>query len=1305
MKNFLLSTIYVILSFTQASSQQIFQNVGCSTLEYHTNNCPTVYDYPINVSGVGLIDQTYGLNKVLIDMDQPIAFDVKLQLVSPSGGVANLASAEEGILSFPQYVGTNYGPSNFLQIGFQPCPEHPLHNDNVPLYTWELFQPIDNFYNYFNEGYDDADGTWYLRVCSFGDPYEVYCAELHFDYICPVILDVVTISPPTCSDSFDGSIAIANSTSSCSDVTYSIDGINFQDGADFFGLGSGTYTAYVQSASTFCYNSFPFTLDYEDNVPPTVYCSTSFDVYYGEGCVASWSLADADYEDNCIVSTANVTISYPNGSSGTYAMVPGFLFDYSYSGGEEGLVTYEFVVTDESGNTTECTVIVNLINPGSPDWTSAAPNINLTGECGINNIDDLISQALDQLDANIASNYCGTSTVSIISENTTNGDCPSISFDGTYALNYNGLQNPEFATVHIELFDTEPPVISGVPSNVQIGCFDAFPDVPTPTAFDFCLGDITNAIQVTSSFATGTCAIDEVAVIYAYTWTVQDGCGNQTSESWEVTVVGDQEMSLGDDIVICPGENTTLQGSGSWNAYTWSDGSSQPTLTVNAEGTYSLYVTTNSGCCFEDAINVSIAPSPMASATGGSITCDQNSVTLMGSSDISGSTFSWTGPNGFSSSLQNPSVGAEGTYELIVTSPAGCTASATAEVTADSSLPDVMATGGTLTCTNTSLTLTSSSNTPNVTFNWTGPNGFNSTDMNVEVNVAGSYIITVTSENGCSASSEVTVASNTTAPTVSVPNATIDCQESSVILNPSGSSNVTYSWTGPNGFSSTDMNPEVSTAGTYTVIVTASNGCTGTATSMVTNDTNAPQISAVGGEINCNNPTVTIQTTGSDQYTYNWVGPNGFTANTKNITVSNAGQYTLTATSANGCQSTVSVDITSNTTKPSVSVEGGTLDCNTTTLTISPDVNANVSYVWTGPNGFSATTMDITVNTPGTYNLIVTAENGCTSSAKAVIMSDKNVPSIDIKDATIDCNASSVVLTPISSVDLEYNWSGPNGFSSTEENPEVSNPGEYTLIVTADNGCTNSSSVIVELDADAPQGSLDVADVNCQSGAATLIFNTNGSYTYSWLKDGVELGQDPSIEVSEPGIYSVLIGADNGCNLVLSYSLPENIGNLQAFIETTNATTTVGGTANISFAAGPKAETIEWDNGNTGTEATDLSVGTHTVTVTDIFGCEYTYTFNIEMESSLNELEYFSEISIYPTISQRNINLRFVLNDYENVSMLIYTSLGELVVQEDFKNIKNYNGTVNIEDYSPGVYLLGIRINGKIFMRRFVKIN
>ncbi|MBK7939393.1 MAG: hypothetical protein IPJ82_20935 [Lewinellaceae bacterium] len=140
-------------------------------------------------------------------------------------------------------------------------------------------------------------------------------------------------------------------------------------------------------------------------------------------------------------------------------------------------------------------------------------------------------------------------------------------------------------------------------------------------------------------------------------------------------------------------------------------------ITVTQPGTYVLTVTASAGgnlCVDTDTIMVTGNTTlPTVSATGGAIGCGGAPTLVNAITNASGPTFAWTGPNSFTSSQQNPSVTQPGSYVVVVTDgTTGCTNSATATVTGNTTPPVVNATGATLSCSVTSIQINSSSNVP-----------------------------------------------------------------------------------------------------------------------------------------------------------------------------------------------------------------------------------------------------------------------------------------------------------------------------------------------------------------------------------------------------------------------------------------------------------------------------------------------------------------------------------------------------------------------------------------------------------------
>jgi len=565
---------------------------------------------------------------------------------------------------------------------------------------------------------------------------------------------------------------------------------------------------------------------------------------------------------------------------------------------------------------------------------------------------------------------------------------------------------------------------------------------------------------------------------------------------------------------------------------------------VSATGTYILLVTNNaSGCTSSDTTLVDQnTTAPGASATGGALTCSAQSIQILGNSPTAGVLFSWTGPNEFGSSLQNPSITDPGTYTLSVTDPVnGCVSTATAQVTQDANVPNATATGGAITCTNSSIQLGGSSSTAGVLFSWTGPNGFSSALQNPTVSTAGNYVLTVTDPtNGCTASSTAIVADSTLAPGVQANGGQLTCTLTSVQLSASSATaGVSYSWTGPNGFTSSLQNPTVSLMGTYTVTATlTSTGCSSSATASVTEDVTAPEISASADSITCINPIAQLSgNSNTAGASFSWTGPNGFTSALQNPTTSVAGIYTLTVTNpVNGCFSTMDVTVAEYLATPGATATGAALTCTQNTVQLSgSSTTTGVNYSWTGPNGFTSSAQNPDVTVAGVYSLTVTnPATGCSSSDTALVSTNITIPDASATGGTLTCEVTSLQLNGVSSTsNAAFSWAGPGGFSSTAQNPSVTVAGSYILTVTDPaNGCTASATATVLENIVAP---LDVVaqamTATCADSVQIVGSSSTNGVSFSWSGPNGFTSSLQSPYVSTNGIYTLTVTDNtNGCS-------------------------------------------------------------------------------------------------------------------------------------------------------------------------------
>lgn len=358
-----------------------------------------------------------------------------------------------------------------------------------------------------------------------------------------------------------------------------------------------------------------------------------------------------------------------------------------------------------------------------------------------------------------------------------------------------------------------------------------------------------------------------------------------------------------------------------------------------------------------------------------------------------------------SATAPTPSTATLGTFTYYVSQTVnGCNSARDSIKVIVSALPNANAgNDSTLTCAAPSLVLNGSSTTSNVTYSWSGAGIVSGgSTASPSINAAGTYTLTVNSLAGCTATDQVIISSNNILPNANAGNdAVLTCTTTSVVLNgTSGTTGAAYSWAGPGSFTSSQQQPNVSTAGTYTLTVTdPSNGCTSTSDQVIVSSNAVLPIASAGIDqnIGCGISSLNLDGSGSSSgagYTYNWttVGGNiSSGATSVSPFVNQPGSYTLTVTNtANGCSATSAVTISASptpvasfTTDPITGIAPLTVNFTNTSQ------NSN-TYVWfLGDNGTeTSSNPSHTYSIPGTYNIILVAsENSqCPDTARFSIV-------------------------------------------------------------------------------------------------------------------------------------------------------------------------------------------------------------------------------------------------------------------------------------------------------------------------------
>ncbi|NJW53893.1 hypothetical protein [Salinimicrobium oceani] len=640
--------------------------------------------------------------------------------------------------------------------------------------------------------------------------------------------------------------------------------------------------------------------------------------------------------------------------------------------------------------------------------------------------------------------------------------------------------------------------------------------------------------------------------------------------------------------ITCIAGSVTLSGSGTSDnvdanlEYLWSGPgefeSLDAEIEVSVAGIYTLRVTDlDNGCFDEDEVEVDQNTDRPSADAGANVelTCTMVEVTLTGvpssdnpSADLE---YSWTGPGEFTSSSLEITVDVPGDYTFRVTDKDnGCFAEDSVEVGQDIEKPTADAGSNVeLTCSAEEITLTgiggSANENADIEYAWTGPGGFTSSSLEITVDVPGDYTLRVTdNENGCYTEDTVEVGQDITAPVADAGiDAEITCAAGSVTLSGSGTSdnvdaNLEYLWSGPGEFESSDAEIEVSVAGIYILRVTdLDNGCFDEDEVEVDQNTDRPLADA-GANVELTCTTVKVTLTGvpssdnpSADLEYSWTGPGEFTSSSLEITVDVPGDYTFRVTDRdNGCFAEDSVEVGQDIEKPTADAGSNVeLTCSVEEITLtgiggSPNENADLEYAWTGPGGFTSSSLEITVDVPGDYTLRVTDNNnGCYTEDTVEVGQDITAPVADAGiDAEITCAAGSVTLSGSGTSDnvdanLEYLWSGPGEFESSDAEIEVSVAGIYTLRVTdLDNGCFDEDEVEVDQNTDRPSADAGAnVELTCTTVEVTLTGvpssdNPSADLEYSWTGPGEFTSSSLEITVDVPGDYTFRVtDKDNGC--------------------------------------------------------------------------------------------------------------------------------------------------------------------------------
>lgn len=738
-----------------------------------------------------------------------------------------------------------------------------------------------------------------------------------------------------------------------------------------------------------------------------------------------------------------------------------------------------------------------------------------------------------------------------------------------------------------------------------------------------------------------------------------NGCSVTTTTAANINTVTPVTSASSTGSITCTTNTINLTSTLAGANYTWAaPGGASITSGTNSQnavgqglGTYTLLVQSSTNGCTNTVVTSAnqntTTPTVTMPATQ-TITCLSPTVTLAGSAGPSSCTPVWTGGACAGANTYTASACSSGNYTLTVTNPAnGCVNSGTVDVVPSSGIPVVNASNnGSITCSNLSVEVAASTTMTPVSYSWSGPGAVTgASTSNGTVTVGGTYQCVVTNTiTGCTSTVTTLVPTNTTIPTTTINvSGVLTCSVTSVVLS-GPLATLGCTWTPSTGGTLNTPTISATSAAVYTLtVMDPANGCTYSTVSSVTQNTTAPSGLSAGTDqtLTCTSTSVTLSgsITSPTNAAINWSGAGVCgTATSLSSAACAAGVYTLTATDGtNGCSSTSTVQVFANAGAPTATISSTALviDCNTTTpsVTVTSTPNTDVTYSWNTPPASTSTNGDIaTFNSPNTYICTVTNTlSNCSTPVQVVVTTNTTVPTLSITGTqSLTCtNPTAVISTTTSGT--TYTWTGTSAVVSGQGTGAVTvnTAGDYSVTVTAANGCTNIASSHIDADTNVPNVTITATSTNsmitCANPTVTLMANIvpSGTYSYTWSPSN---NTGVNEVVTSSGSYNVIVlNATTGCTAtaLTAYTVT---GNTTPPSVVANNTTMPCGSPSVTLGATSTATNVSysWTTSGSGTllsgsgSASPIagSAGSYVVTVTDnTNGCTNTATVNVTTTS------------------------------------------------------------------------------------------
>jgi len=1047
-----------------------------------------------------------------------------------------------------------------------------------------------------------ATGTYSVTVTDFNGCINNTTSVIITEPTTNVSVSLQSKTDVTCFGSSNGSILVAASGGTGA-LTYSKDGTNFQASASFTGLAPGNYTITAKDANNCTQVTSAISI-----AQPSAALAIS-------GIVKNNPLCNGNANGSLVVTVTGGTAPYQYSIDGT-----NFLSASTIS----GLVAGNYLVTVKDAN--NCTVVSasqSLVNPAALSATVTASPQSCSAI----------------VDGRLTVSAAGGTGALQYSIDGTNFQVSSV-FNGLLASNYtvtikdaNNCSITRLATV------TTVTAITGTISQ---------------TAFINCFGQSTAALNLSVSGGTSPftflwsngATTQNISSLPAgsYSVTINDAKGCTSSASFSVT----QPIALSATTatsnyngfgVTCNGAatgfiNLTVSGGTSPYTYAWSNGATIKDIASLAAGTYSVTVTDSRGCTANTSATLTAPPVVSISLDSKTnVTCNggTNGAIVVNASGGAGifnysiDGVNWQMSNSFGTLAQ-------GSYTLRARDQNNCVSPAPlAVLITQPSIISISFTGfqnANCGAADGVVQAVASGGTGTLSYQWRDQSNTVVGNTALLSNVtSGSYTVTVTDQSLCSKSSITSVGSNGGAVFIVGSIVGLNCSASNdgkaQVTISSGQGPFTVTWgNGETGLSATQLS-----GGSNTVSVKDANNCAVASVFSIPSPTPISLSSTIKTTPDCvggNNGALQVTTVGgTGPYTYQWNGTNG----TNILSGIASGTYSLQIKDSQNCLFTQSIVLDDPPTINIAVVNQVSPSCSSATdgsiQVLASGGSGGFSYSW----NTGATSASITGLAAGTYIVTAKDSKNCTqpksislvaaSPLSVSIVSSSMVSCFGGVNGSVTLSASGGTGTYEYSVNGGSSWQTPTAFANLTA-------GLLDIRARDTNGCTGNNSFSITQPTALTSSIGSVTNTTCAqaNGSATILGSGGtGPYTYQWVNSANQLAASTNTLLNaSAGNYQVTTTDVNACTIVkvVTIAPSTNVSFSISNVLATKCSTSSDGSAQVSNLAGKAPYTFLWSSGETTATATQLTVGTNSVKVTDVDGCSLQQTFSVTSPSAIS---------------------------------------------------------------------------------------